>query len=292
MSLRGLAILPTAIVVFGGCAQPGLGDGWVVGSLWVENCNRGRALDRGDFDLLADSFLGDPLFDTSASAAQQRSSLFIRIQETSANIDEANFLGIQMQDTVTAAQAFVEGIPVPITDESFIPNSTDLNPAIRLNMNLLNTCPTNFATMAGVALDLGEGATGGTARGVTCLLPTEGPQPDSCPSIGDDDRRQLDDICQQADFDDRTHRQTIEQILGTDGACMYLCRFGKAARGDDPGDLQGFEIDYGDEVAALFSTRIVDTRSYRATRCAGAQGHLAGMFRFELVRSRSAQPFP
>ena len=43
----------------------------------------------------ADSFLGDPLFDTSASLSQQRSSLFIRIQETSANLDEANALAIR-----------------------------------------------------------------------------------------------------------------------------------------------------------------------------------------------------
>lgn len=279
-------------MMLGACNRPGDGDGWVVGTLWVENCNRGRVLDREDFDLLADSFFGDPLFDTSTSLSQQRSSLFIRIQETSANLDEANALAIEMQDTVTAAQAFAERALVPITDESFIPNATDLNPVVRLSINLRNTCPTNFATMTGVALDLEERPTEGTARAETCLLPTEGSQPDACPELDGQARGQLDDLCEGADFSDQNNRQMIEQLLGTNGACMYLCRFGKVSRGDDPADLQGFEINYGDEVAALFSTRIVDTRAYRATRCAGALGQLVGMFRFELVRSRSAQPFP
>ena len=182
---------------------------------------------------------------------------------------------------------------MPITDESFIPNSTDLNPAVRLSINLRNTCPTNFATMTGVALDLEERRNRG--YGTRGNVPVaNGGLAARCLSRLLDGRPGANwtTCARERISDDQNNRQTIEQILGTNGACMYLCRFGKVSRGDDPGDLQGFEINYGDEVAALFSTRIVDTRSYRATRCAGALGQLVGMFRFELVRSRSAQPFP
>jgi hypothetical protein len=293
MARRRLICASLLIATLGGCPASGGGEGWISGSLWVRNCDGGDPLEAdGQFDLGADSFFGDPLFDSSASASEQRSSVLVRIQETASNVDEANSLLIQFYDTVKAAQAFVAGEPIPMTDESLCPDCTDINTAIRMQLNLYVRCPTNKAPMTAAAYALEEQPTSGTARDTQCLLPTDQTPGPACPVLDDAARAGARQLCEQGDYQDQGHRDAIIELLGDGGACLFLCQFGEAEHGDDAAELEGFEIDYGDRLAGFFSTRVVDTRSVRLNRCAGADGQLVGMFSFELVRSRVGQPFP
>lgn len=285
-------LLLSAALALAGCPAPGEGSGWVVGSLWVRNCDDGEELRQADdFDLGADFFFGDPLFDTTDSLEERRSSLFVRIQETASNIEEANSLVIQFHDLVQAAQAFVEGDALPISDESLCRTCTTIRTAVRMSLNLFVRCPSNLAPITGAAFPLVQRATDDPARREECLLPAA-TAPPPCPRLGAAEKRALQHICEQADFNRREYRDEIRELLGSSGACLYLCEFGRAERGGDPTELRGFEIDYGHSVAGFFSADVLDTRAVRLGECAGAYGHIEGMFSFELVRSRVAQPFP
>jgi hypothetical protein len=291
---RALSAL-VALAMVASCQRVGSGDGWVAGSLWVEHCRSGQPLGPlDDFDLNADFFTGDPLFDASDATALRQSRLTVRIQETSNNIEETNGVLMQFQDLVQAAQAFAASEPMAFSDDSLCPGCTDINTALRMQLGLYVRCPDNRAPMAAGVFPLAEGSTGGTARPEDCLLlDPDAEAPPACPVLDDSERAALDAICEEADFNDRGHLAEIRELLGGDGrACMYLCSLGRARRGDDPQQLLGFEIDYGDRVAALFSAAIADTRAVRLGRCARAQGHLVGMLDFEVVRNRVAQPFP
>ena len=103
-------------------------------------------------------------------------------------------------------------------------------------------------------------------------------------------RVQIEQLC-NADFTDASNLARIEQLLG-DGACMYLCEWGRARRGQPESELNDFYIDFGDRIAAIFSARFLDARSVTLGECAGGGGRLSGMFRFKAVRSRAAQTFP
>jgi hypothetical protein len=290
---RAIVLLIAALFASG--CPAGRGEGWVVGNMWIENCRDGAELS-GDFDLKADFYVGDPLFDSNDSVPQSSAKLLIRIQESSNDVSEANSLLIQFQDMLQAAQSFVRKKPMPFTDDGLFPEATDINTALRMSMQLLVSCPANQAAMSGLPFDLVEGPTKSpTAREQTCLMPGDvAAAPSACPVLSDSDQQELDAICEAEDFNDRGPRARIEAILGRGAApsCMYVCQLGPLSRDTPFEDITSYEIDYGDTISALFSSRVVDARAFRLNRCARAQGQLTGMFRFTLVRSRVAQPFP
>lgn len=278
-----------------GCPA-GRGEGWVLGELYVENCKDGRSLD-GEFDLKADFYAGDPVFDSSQSAVERQSRLFIRIQETSNIVSESNSLTFQFQDMVKAAQAFNNRELLTLTDDSLIPNSSDVNAALRGQLQLYTSCPDNNSPLHAIGWPLLEQQTNDSARDEICMLPqSQYPSPPvlTCPQLDDATRDELDAICAEPDFNDRESKDRIEAILGKEenSACLYLCSLGSLKRGQDPKSLLGFEIDFGDSISALFVSKLVDGRAIRLGQCARAWGRLVGRFRFNVIRSRVAQPFP
>lgn len=273
----------------------GRGEGWVVGSLWVENCRDGETLERdGDYDLDADFYAGDPLFDSSDSDAQRQSRLLVRIQETSNAVIESNSLLLELQDIRRAAEHFVRGEPLPISDDSLDPAATQIDTLVRLQLQLFTACPQNRALLTGTAQPLVDSGLADPSA-TSCLLPDQAASsPPPCPTLSDAQRGELDTICADLDFNDRAARERIEAILGQGEtpACLYLCELGELERGDSSEGLADFEVDYNETVAGLFVSHVADARPYRIGTCAAARGTITGRFRFNLVRSRVAQPFP
>lgn len=283
-----------ALLATVGCVRGGSGSGWVVGSLWVESCRGSHSLGPlSDFDLGLDSFFGDPLIDTSGPPAQRQSRLALRLQQTAGNLEEVDSAVLQLEDTVQAAQALVAREPIPFSDDALCPGCTDINTALRLKLNLFLRCPDNRAPLTAGSFALEQRPTTGTARDTTCLLPVATTPPPACPTLGDAERARLDRLCSGA-FDDRGARAEIEDLLGTQGACLYLCQLGRlrADQGPPATVPAAFAVGFDDTVAAIFSTALVDARAVRLNRCAQASGRLVGMFRFDVARSRVAQPFP
>lgn len=283
-----------ALVSGSGCARGGAGTGWVVGSLWVESCRGSQALGpQSDFDLAVDSFFGDPLIDTQGAPARRQSRLAVRLQRTAGNIEEVDSAIVQLEDTLQAAQALQARQPIPFTDDALCPGCTDINTALRLKLNLFLRCPDNRAALTAGSFALEQRATSGTARQVSCLLPATTPAPPACPVLGQAERDRLDRLC-AGSFADRGARREIEQLLGTQGACLYLCQLGRLRvdQGGEGPPPAAFAVDFEDTVAAIFSTTLVDARAVRLNRCAEASGQLVGMFRFDVTRSRVAQTFP
>ncbi|MBK8482596.1 MAG: hypothetical protein IPL40_15770 [Proteobacteria bacterium] len=283
-----------ALLGGGGCSRGGAGSGWVVGSLWVESCRGSKALGPlEDFDLGVDSFFGDPLIDTEGAPAQRQNRLAVRLQHTAGNIEEVDSAVLQLADTVQAAQSLMARQPIPFSDEALCPGCTDINTALRLRLNLFVRCPENRAALTAGSFALEERPTTGTAREATCLLPAARPAPAPCPTLGETELARLDHLCLGA-FDDRSARAEIEAVLGTQGACLYLCQLGRlhTEQGEQASAPGNFSVGFDDTVAAIFSTALVDARAVRLNRCAQASGRLVGMFRFDVARSRLAQPFP
>lgn len=291
--------LSVLLLVLLAACPAGRGEGWVVGSLFVEDCQDGASLDKqGDYDLRADFYAGDPLFDSSASAAIKRSRLFVRIQETSNPVSESNSLTLQFQDMTAAAQAFAAGEVLRIEDDSLLPASMSINAVLRLQLQLYTTCPSNQSPLHGLGWPLEEKLTPVGTRQEICMQPATAasgvaPVPD-CPQLDAAQRAELDQLCDDPDFDDRQARGRIEALLGSgkEPACLYLCKLGNVTRGTPAEELRGFELDFGQTISALFVSKVVDGRAVRLGRCAHAWGQLTGRFRFTLVRSRAAQPFP
>lgn len=288
------SLLLCAAIVLAACPA-GRGEGWVVGSVFLDNCKEGGELDaQGTFDLDADFFAGDPLFDNSESA-YARSRLFIRLQQTSNPVAESDSLALQFQDLTVAAEAFAAGRVLPISDDSLIAGQKSFNSPVRMRMQLYTRCPDNKTPLSAVGWPLAMGAAPG--RTEQCMLPASAqptpPQPD-CPTLSDAQRAELDQICEEPDFNDRESRGRIEAILGSgaEPACLYLCQLGSIERGTAPERLQGYTFDYNEKISALFVSKLVDARAVSLGRCAEGWGTITGRFRFTLVRSRVAQPFP
>ncbi len=185
---------------------------------------------------------------------------------------------------------------MPITDDSLIAGTNDVNAALRMQLHLGASCPSSKTPLAGVGWPLVSGPTSGTSREETCRIPAPAdpvPRPD-CPVLTVADRAELDQLCEDPDFNDRQARPRIEAILrrGAEPACLYLCRLGDVKRGTPAADLRGFEVRYDDTISALFVSQLVDGRAVRLGHCARGWGRLTGRFRFTIVRSRAAQPFP
>ena len=177
---------------------------------------------------------------------------------------------------------------------------------IRVKLNLYASCDENYSTLDGLALRTALAATNGSASASGsastgapspgCVAPATGLDAAfkaACPSLGEAQRAQLEKLC-GSNFDDAAAKDQIAAIFGEPSACLYLCEFGSVTRGSTWNDAVAakFNLDYGDEVAGIFHTNVIDARALRLGSCVGAYGSLTGMFRFTLRRSPTAQPFP
>jgi hypothetical protein len=280
-------LLPMVVVC---CGCPGSGNGWIQGSLWIDNCKDGEsfgdsAQNRREFDLNVDFFTGEPFEDSNKSVSQRKNSLTLRIQNTSNNVEESDGLLVQINDLDLAAQALAGGTQLPITASQLCPggNCPLVQDLVRASLYLFTTCPDGSQPLSGSSHEFAP-----STDKPDCLFPT-GKKPDPCPPLTAATQSSLDQLC-EGDFEDRSSFDLIGQLLG--GSCMYLCRFGDAKRGQDPNDLDGFVLDYGDRVAAIISLNIVDGRAINLQSCAQVAGEVRGMFDFELTRGQSAQSFP
>jgi hypothetical protein len=274
----------------GGCI--GRGDGWIIGKLWLDNCKDGEPLGeaydkQSEFDLHADFFSGEPIEDSNKSVSQRSNRLTIRIQNTSNNLEVSDGLLIQVVDLDLAARSFAESQPMQISTSDLCPGGdcSLVEDHLRASLYLYATCPDGRQPLTGSSYTVSP-----STQDATCLLST-GTQTSACPSLSATQRQTLEQLC-ESDFNDRGSYDAIGQLLGTRGACMFFCSLGEARRGQDPSELAGFRVSYGDRIAAIISTNIVDGRAINLQGCAGAAGELRGMFDFELARGRSAQSFP
>jgi hypothetical protein len=284
------ALLP---VLLGACA--GSGEGFVTGSLWIDNCRDGDPFggasgSMSDFDLQADFFAGESQEDSNKSLFQRRNGLLIRVQDTSNNIEDSNGIAFQIADVAKAAASFAEKDPIDVTYNGEEPSTAGplVVDEIRSHLYVYAICPSCSQPLVATSNVLADA--GVTASGQSCRKPT-GVVGTSCPTLTDETRAELDDLC-AGPFDDKSVASRLKTLLGEEGACIYFCELGSAARGADPESFGGFVIDYGDTLAALFSLKILDGRSIDLESCAAAFGEVQGMFRFDLTRGRAAQAFP
>ncbi|MFH1132544.1 MAG: hypothetical protein V1754_14500 [Pseudomonadota bacterium] len=268
-------IIGFLIVGVVGCSTGG-GEGWVVGSVNVDTCNAKKYVEQ-DFDLKIDFFAGDLLIDSSNSPNTRRDSLTIRLQPTSNTMEQSDGLLIELHDLVAIAQQFAEGkaIPVSIDDSSLVHSQ----------LHLFSTCPDNGAPLCASNEVFVSDASG------ECLQPN-GEEKPACPEISPADEDDLERLC-RGEFDQNTTENSaqINGLLGG-GACLYMCELGLAQRGQDPAQLENFEMDYGKMISAIFSFNLVDARAIELGTCSRGFAQLNGMFRFKLSRSRVAQAFP
>lgn len=278
----------------------GQGDGWVMGGMWVENCRDGEPLGESsasmeEFDLDVDFFSGQVQEDSNKSADQRRNSLTLRIQNTSNNLEVSDGLVFQFNDLDLAARSFASGVPLEVTSTALCTTGCPLQDSLRGNLYLYSSCPDGRQPLVASSYSLEPSQTDSLGSGDQCLLhnggrPPQAVSPTSCPALTAEEKSTLDQLC-AGDFKDRGAYQTIGDLFG-EGACMYLCEFGKASAGQDTKELLGFRVNYGDRVAAVFATAIVDGRAVKSGGCARASGFIRGMFTFEVARGRAAQAFP
>ena len=282
-----------ALGLFAAGCPAGRGEGWVTGSLWVDSCKEGASLRRdGDYDLEADFFAGDPLFDTVESQHLRRSKLLIRMQATSNPIIESDSLAIQFLDLGYAARSFVRREGIAFSDDGLLPDAVETATQARMQLQLFNSCPSSRSAVSALPWALTEQT---TESGERCAMAGDlNDRQPGCPNLSANDLVKLEAICAEPDFNERGSRDELRRILGSGPApaCMFLCQLGDLSRDTPIESLTGYGIDYDQEVAALFHARLIDPRAVRLHECARASAELSGRFRFTLVRSRVAQPFP
>jgi hypothetical protein len=274
-----LAVLAT------GCV--GSGEGWVTGTLYVSDCLGGQPLDRkGDFDLHLDFFTGDPVEDANVSPSLRRNSLTLRLQNSTNNIEASDGLVLEFQDLGSIVQSVVQGVPVPVTNRNLCtaPCPVTATDQVRARLYLHASCPTARVPLLGSNQEMAF-----SASSPSCLMPT-GKDVAACPTPKPEDKPLLDSLC-AGKFNDRAGAATLDRLLGG-GACIYLCQLGRAKPGSPPVDPMGFNIDFGDRVAALLAMNVVDGRAVEYGSCASATGQVRGMFAFNVARGHSAQTFP
>jgi hypothetical protein len=297
------AILSLAqIAVLGIACTVGAGDGWVRGSLWIENCRDGNplgdALDKpNDFDLKADFYAGEPIEDSDKSIPQKRSSLIVRIQPTSNNPEVSDGLMLQFTDLDLAVQRFASGRPLEITNSGLCSGQscTNSEDPLRASLYLYTTCPHLRQPLVGSSHVMTMTTSPSSEESCLRHLDETGVAPvppwtEPCPSLDSAAVDELEMIC-NSDFNDQSSFDAVGRLLGG-GACLYLCRFGEARKGQSEQELKGYHIDYGDRVAGIFSMQIVDGRAVTFQTCANVSGEVRGMFTFEVTRGRAAQSFP
>lgn len=293
---RGAALVALSLLV-AGCT--GQGQGWVEGELWVENCSDGDPLGGAaapaPFDLRATFFAGETLEDSNPQPGQKQNRLDIRIQDTSNNVEASNGLLLQLLDLEQIARAVAQGQPIPISNcdlcrDDICASAQDV---VRAKLYLFAICPSCQQPMLGSAVRVSESqSSGGSGRclqaertaGESCPKTTP-----ACPVLDDQARATLQQLC-RTPFTDRSTLDTIRRTLGG-GACIYFCQLGELQPGSDA-ELAGFNVTYGDQISAFFSSRIVDGRAVKLGGCARINGTLHGRFSFSVSRGRAAQSFP
>ena len=204
---------------------------------------------------------------------------------------------LHIHDIEAAALAFARGEPVPTAECFDLGGCPSGDLVLRGQLNLYNRCPGNRAALVASAGALAADPAEAQQR---CFRPAAAAPP-SCPVVGEQERQALQQLC-EGDFGDRTAVAEIERLLAPDSAvepervagnaCLFFCRLGGARRGQSADELRGFEIEYGDEIAAVFAFNLIDARALQIGTCANSRGAVFGRFRFALVRSRAAQAFP
>lgn len=284
-----IATWVAAVLLTGGCL--GQGTGWVTGGMWVDNCRDGEPLGEsqdklGEFDLHADFFSGEIQEDSNKSDIQRENRLTVRIQNTSNNVEVSDGLLLQMNDLDLAARNFASREPVPIGASGVCPGGSCavVEDPLRGTLYLHASCPECHQPLVGTTHELEP-----SSADPSCQVAT-GSLGEACPTLTTEGRDALEELC-NGDFADRSAYDVIGQSLGG-GACMYFCHLGEARRDQSPQELEGFRVEYGDRIAAIFVMNIVDARAINLQACARAAGEIRGMFDFEVVRGRAAQSFP
>lgn len=283
--------LGLATAALAGCPAGG-GEGWVAGRLWIENCTDGEpyggSIDsKADFDLFADFFAGETKEDSNKAAQQSESTLTIRIQDTSNNVEASNGLMLQLLDLTAAARALAAEQPLPVSSRDLICTGATCNQPVdqvRAKLYLYAVCPQCKQPMVGASYSLEK------SPDKTCTYATTKAAPKACPTLSDGDRSFLRSLCRRGDYTTKASQIHLSHILGN--ACLFLCDFGEARVGQDPRELTGFNIRYGDTISGLLSLDIVDGRAAMLQTCARVSGTVQGMFTFEVTRGRAAQSFP
>jgi hypothetical protein len=275
-------LLAGLVLVAGGCV--GSGSGWLTGSLYVSNCVSGEPLDRqGDFDLHLDFYTGDPVVDASASTAERRNSLMLRLQNATNNIEESDGVVFEFPNLGGILQRISQGVPIAVTNKNLCTSPCPLSETddVRATIYLHASCPDSHYALLGSNREMKP-----LAGDPPCQSPTQ--EVAACPTQVD--RKALDDLC-AGDFNDRNLAGTIDGLLGG-GACMYVCQLGQAKPGESAPDRTTFSVDFGNRVAAIFAMNVVDGRAVAYGSCANATGKVRGMFAYNVVRGHSAQTFP
>jgi hypothetical protein len=292
------------LALLSGC-KLGRGDGWVRGKLWVEHCRDGQSFGTGapegdEFDLDAEFFAGQVDEDQNPSSPQRRHSLTLRVQPTSSHMEVSDGLYLQFINLPETARRFSKGLPVEITSKNLCPPNqkcTELEDSVRASLYLYTTCPYIRQPFIGASHIMNQAAAPPSSGQTMCLqnktpegnLPSPLYRP-PCPHLTSLSQEGLDRLCSE-DFNNKSLYDHIGQVLGG-GACLYLCQFGAARRGQDVRELEDFHIRYGDHVTGFFSINLVDGRAVTHQDCAKISGEIRGMFSFEMVRGQSAQTFP
>lgn len=228
------------------------------------------------YDMEANFFVGEPIFDERESSPVNR--LDLRIQRGGNNIEDVDSLYIQIANVRTVAESFsasaYAGSPAGETEN------------IRASLSLYVTCPTYFGGMA-------------------ATVPAAAP---ACPGL---DAATRDALCESMDYDEPLDSTVAFGSFTPESSCLVFCRFGTAERGTAvPHD---FAIDFGDVVQGFFHLNLVEQRllATGAEICedgvdndgdgdvdesdcevAAGAGQLLGKFNFEVRRGQVAQEFP
>ncbi|MCB9556150.1 MAG: hypothetical protein H6707_08605 [Deltaproteobacteria bacterium] len=293
---------PTILSVLGSillsACSIGRGDGFVRGNLALTQCRQGDALEAPDFDLGAEFFFGDPLIDFDDSVELRRSSLTIRIQDTSNRLETSDGLMLLLPDLRYAARAYADARPLS-ADDCFESGGcpTEDYSRVRAKLSLFNSCPDNRSPIVAAPRDV---VRKNVVAADNCLRSDTVRA--ACPTLSPAQLAELDEICAGDLNDANAIQPRIEAILGQGAesgsdrvggpACLYLCSIGSVQRGDSADALQTHQFAYDDEVAGLFFFNVVDGRAITLEQCAASSGQLAGAFRFRLSRNRVAQAFP
>ncbi len=274
-----LAALLGAGLTASGCPT-GDGEGQVVGSFFLLGCDDafdyGSRTDPARYDMGANFFVGEPIFDERESNPVNR--LDLRIQRGGNNIEDVDSLYIQIADVRAVAERFVAS--------DYAGSPVGANQNISANLSLYVTCPTYFSRLAATV--------SGDAS--------------ACPGL---DAATRNALCESMDYDEPLDPTVAFGPFGPQSSCLVFCRFGTAERGTAVSST--FAIDFGDIVQGFFHLNLMDQRllvsggeicddgvdndgdgDIDEADCdlSSGAGHLMGTFNFEVRRGQVAQEFP
>lgn len=205
---------PTILSVLGSillsACSIGRGDGFVRGNLALTQCRQGDALEAPDFDLGAEFFFGDPLIDFDDSVELRRSSLTIRIQDTSNRLETSDGLMLLLPDLRYAARAYADARPLS-ADDCFESGGcpTEDYSRVRAKLSLFNSCPDNRSPIVAAPRDV---VRKNVVAADNCLRSDTVRA--ACPTLSPAQLAELDEICAGDLNDANAIQPRIEAILG------------------------------------------------------------------------------